>query len=522
MSKVPWLTIIGLGEDGPAGLSKASRAAIDRAETVMGPPRHLALLGPVTAKTVEWPVPFEDGLALLHGLRGRPTVVLTSGDPFWFGAGSVIARDLAPSEWQAHPAPSTFSLVAARMGWPLETTVCLGLHAAPLSRMVPHLAKGARLIVLLRDAAALSALSDLLLDRGFRDTAITICESMGGPRERLTPTGPGRIDTADHTAPLCVALEIAGDGAALPQTCGLPDDWFDHDGQITKRPIRALTLSALAPRRDAHLWDIGAGSGSIGIEWLLSHPSTTATAVEVNPERAARIRANALRLGVDRLQVIDGDVAQHLATLSRPDAVFVGGGLNTALLNGLWSVIPPGCRLVANAVTLETEALLTQAHGEKGGTLLRVELSEPAPLGPQTRLAHHLPRRAMERDPMKRIAGFGFRAEASIGSLQSALAAAGGAAGLTGLATARDKTTAPSLTALAERLALPIKGVDADDLAAAETLTQSPRSLEQRGTGSLAEAAALSAAGPGARLTGPRQIAQDRMATCAIATGPET
>lgn len=377
----PWLTIIGIGEDGPAGLSAASRAAIAAADLVAGAPRHLALLGETTAETLAWPVPFADGIPLLLAHRGRRVVMLASGDPFWFGAGTVVTRDLAPGEWVAHPAPSTFALAAARLGWPLEDTTCLGLHAAPLERLRPHLAPARRLLVLLRDGEAVADIGDYLRRAGFGASQLTVMEALGGPRERIRTLRSMDAVPADIAHPVAVAVAVAGDGAVLPLASGRPDDWFLHDGQITKRAIRALTLSALAPRPGEMLWDIGTGSGSIAIEWLLAHPSTAAIGIEADETRAARARANAVALGADRLRIIEGRAPDALADLPDPQAVFIGGGLSSELLDDLWQRLSPGTRLVTNAVTLESESLLAHRHAAHGGTLLRLDLSLATPIG---------------------------------------------------------------------------------------------------------------------------------------------
>ncbi|TCP22813.1 precorrin-6Y C5,15-methyltransferase (decarboxylating) [Rhodovulum adriaticum] len=370
-----------MGEDGPDGLPPASRAALDAAEIVMGPPRHLALLPDLGAERVEWPAPFADGLPLLHGMRGRRVVVLASGDPFWFGAGSVIAREFDPGEWRALPGPSTFSLAAARLGWPLEVTLCLGLHAAPLARLRPHLARGARALVLVRDGAAVHDLARWLCGQGFGASTLWVMQALGGPREHVRRATADTLDFDDIAHPVCVGLDCAGNGATIPAASGWPDEVFAHDGQITKRPVRALTLSALAPHPGEQLWDIGGGSGSIAIEWLACHPSLSATSIEADPDRAARIRANADALGADRLRVVQGCAPDALADLAPPDTVFIGGGLSQALLTDLWARLTPGVRIVANAVTLESEALLTTWQADHGGDLLRLELSHAQPLG---------------------------------------------------------------------------------------------------------------------------------------------
>ena len=374
---------MGLGEDAPDGLAPASLAALGAAEIVMGAPRHLALLPPIGAELIPWPVPFAEGIEPLLSYRGRRVVALASGDPFWFGAGTSIAGHLAPGEWTALPGPSTFSLVAARMGWPLERTGCFGLHAAPFTRLRPALAQGARLIVLLRDGAAVQGLADYLAGTGFGASSLNIFEALGGPRARHVQGTAAELPGGPFAHPVCAAVQVSG-GPALPLASGRPDAWFDSDGQMTKRPVRALTLSALAPVEGEHLWDIGGGSGSIAIEWLLSHPSLSATSVEPRDGRALRIAENAERLGAGRLKVVQGAAPAALAALAPPDAVFIGGGLSTDLLDWLATHLARGTRLVANAVTLQSEALLTHAQARLGGDLLRIELAQAAPIGART------------------------------------------------------------------------------------------------------------------------------------------
>lgn len=376
-----WLTIIGIGEDGPEGLSAASRTALARAELVMGSARHLSLLPAISCPVIEWPVPFAGGLKLLLEHRGRRVTMLVSGDPFWFGAGTSVTRHLDQGEWVAHPAPSTFTLAAARLGWPLQDVACLGLHAAPVERLRSRLAPGQRIVALLRDGEAVAVLADYLARQGFGSSVLHVMEALGGPRERVRCAIAETLSFTDIAHPVAVGIDCTGKGHALPSTCGLPDDWFASDGQITKRPIRALTLSALSPRPGELLWDIGAGSGSIAIEWLLAHPVNRACAVEADPARAARTRANAAAFGLDRLDVVTGRAPDVLPEGPLPNAVFVGGGLSESLLDALWTRLPVGTRLVANAVTLESEALLARWHGLKGGDLLRIELADAAALG---------------------------------------------------------------------------------------------------------------------------------------------
>lgn len=382
MATEPWLTIVGIGEDGPDGLSRASRDALAAAEVVIGAERHIGLIGETDAECQIWPVPFADGIERLLALRGRRVVMLASGDPFWFGAGAVVSARLDDDEWRALPAPSTFALAAARLGWPLQATACLGLHAAPLSRLRPVIAPGARAIVLVRDGAAVAELAQYLADEGFGETEMSVMEALGGARERVRRAMCAAYDLTDVAHPVAVGLALAGTGEVVSCAAGRADTLFEHDGQLTKRPVRALTLSALAPRAGEHLWDIGAGSGSIGIEWLLAHVTCSAEALEADPGRAARARANAERLGVDRLRVVEGEAPAALDGLDQqPDAVFIGGGLGDALLEVLWQRLEPGCRVVANAVTLESEAVVVDWQARVGGSLQRIQVSGVTAIG---------------------------------------------------------------------------------------------------------------------------------------------
>ena len=381
MSDAPWLTIIGVGEDGRAGLGAASQSALDSADVVMGPERHLDLIGDTKAKRIVWPVPFADGLETLLSLRPQKVVVLASGDPFWFGAGSTISRHLSEHEWMAIPNISTFAGVASRLGWALESTACLGLHAAPLQRLRPMLSQGSKSIVLLRDGKAVADLANLLTTLGFGASLLHSFEALGGGRERRTDFRANAVPDTTFAHPVCIALTCEGDGSPIPKSSGIADEFFKTDGTMTKRPVRALTLSALAPKPGEHLWDLGSGSGSIAIEWLLSDPSTSATAVELRAERVQLSNENALALGVDRLKTVQGEIEASLESLPPPDAVFIGGGLSETLLERLFDVLPSGVRLVVNAVTLEAEALLSIWHTQKGGRLMRIELARAEPLG---------------------------------------------------------------------------------------------------------------------------------------------
>ena len=372
----PWLTIVGIGEDGLAGLSEASRKALTAAETVFGGERHLALAG-IDDRGRAWPVPFDVSGVL--ACRGRPTVVLASGDPFWYGVGGSLAPHLRDGEWRAHPAPSIFTLVAARLGWRLEKVICRGLHAAPFEALVPLLVRGARLICLVRDSNAAADLASWLTVRGWGASRLWTCVALGGPQESIESRRADSYTANPADKLVTVALEVEGaDG--LTRSCGLADDLFAHDGQITKRPMRALALSALAPRAGERLWDIGAGSGSVSVEWALC--DGTAVAIEQHDDRAVNIRANAASFGLaNKIDVAVGRAPAALSGLAPPQAVFFGGGLDGAMFDAVSSLVPKRTRLVAHAVTLETEVLLSELQRRHGGELMRVEIAHAAPLG---------------------------------------------------------------------------------------------------------------------------------------------
>lgn len=372
------MTIIGVGEDGLDGLSNASRKALDAAEVIFGGPRHLELVGAST-RGQPWPLPFSVDPVLAQ--RGGNVVVLASGDPFWHGVGGTLARHLDPEEWRCIPAPSSMSHAAARKGWRLEEVQQIALHAAPFEELAPLLTQGARILCTLRDGTAAPELARWLTAQGFGASTLTVLEALGGPRECIRQTQAEGFDLSDVEAPVVAAIEAQG-AKGLSATPGRSIDLFAHDGQITKSPMRALTLAALAPRAGEHLWDVGAGSGSVSVEWALAAPGCTSTAIEPRADRCENIRENTVRFGlVRRIDVLNGKAPEALADLPRPDAVFIGGGVDQAMLSTLWQAIPEGTRLVANAVTIESQTLLTQWQASHGGQLLRIDLAEAAPLG---------------------------------------------------------------------------------------------------------------------------------------------
>lgn len=382
-----WLTVIGIGEDGIAGLSPAARTRIAAARVLYGGARHLALAeGIGTAERRTWPSPFERGVAEILALRGRPVCVLASGDPFLYGVGATLARAIPADEMEVLPAPSALSLAAARLGWPLQEVTVLSAHGRPIPLLRPHLHPHRRLLVLTPDETGPAAVAAYLTELGFGTAKVTVLEALGGPRERIRTTSAAGFDLADIAALNLVAIETGETtGLVLPFTPGLPDAAFDHDGQITKSEIRALTLAALAPRHGEHLWDIGAGSGSVGIEWMLADRSLTATALEADRARAARIAANAEALGVPGLTVVTGVAPGALAGLAPPDAVFIGGGGSASgVMDAAIQALKPGGRLVANAVTLEMDAVLLAHHRAYGGALRRIAIDRAEALGSMT------------------------------------------------------------------------------------------------------------------------------------------
>jgi precorrin-6Y C5,15-methyltransferase (decarboxylating) len=383
----PWLSIVGIGEDGLDGMSAAARELLAGAELVAGGQRHLALVASLGKPTFAWETPFAASIPTLLTHRGKRVVALCSGDPFWYGAGSVIAEAVPAAETVVVPAPSTFAWAAARLRWRLEETVTLGLHARPVELVRPHLRTGARLIVLVRDGAAPAQIAEYLTGIGFGPSLLTILQALGGPRERISIVTAAGFALDNVKFPAALAIEaVAEPGAiAIPRVAGLPDELFRHDGQLTKREIRAVSLSTLAPRGGELLWDVGAGSGAIGVEWLLAHPTNRAIGIEARDDRLRTARANAHALGVPHYDLRLGTAPDALLGLPTPDAVFVGGGASRdGVLDAVWQALPPGGRLVVNSVTLETEALLIARQARHGGALLRLAVERAGQIGGRT------------------------------------------------------------------------------------------------------------------------------------------
>jgi len=369
-------------------LSAVARGLVSGADIVFGGARHLALAAPlIRGEAKAWPSPFSRGVEAVLAARGRNVCVLASGDPFFYGVGSVLASHISPDETLVVPAPSSFSLAAARLNWALPDIALVSLHGRALERIRPHLHQGARVLALTSDSEGPEALARLLAETGFGESRLTVLEALGGAKERIRSTTAAGFDFTDIAELNVVGVEVAAapDARIIAYAPGFADDLFEHDGQITKREIRAVTLSSLAPLRGQVLWDIGAGSGSVAIEWMLAHPSLRAIAFEARADRAARIRRNAAAFGVPELEVVEGPAPEALAGLATPDAVFIGGGASEpGVLDAAIAALKPGGRLVANAVTLETEAELIARQASLGGTLTRIAISRADSIGGKT------------------------------------------------------------------------------------------------------------------------------------------
>lgn len=379
---------MGVGAEGAGALSDSARAAISRADLVAGSQRQLNLVEDwVKGERLVWPSPLSEGIQRLLARRGHPTCVLASGDPFWYGIGATLTSQLVPSEYLCFPAPSSLSLAAAKLGWPLQDVDVVSLHGRHLHAVLPRLQPGRRVFALSWNAETPAQLAALLSERGFGASKLWVLESLGSLGERVRSARAAECALRDVADLNLVAIEVeaAPDALIIPCRASLPDSAFEHDGQITKQEIRALTLSALAPYAGARLWDIGAGSGSISIEWMLSHPACRAHAIEGDAERCARIRRNARALGVPALEVLHRRAPDGLEPLPVPDAVFIGGGASDPLLIEIaWDALRSGGQIVINAVAIETEALLLHWHAHHGGSLRRLSIERVEPLGSMT------------------------------------------------------------------------------------------------------------------------------------------
>ena len=415
-----WLHIIGLGERGPSELPASLKLLLNYADTVVGPPRFLADLEPVARPNatadlfnpefvtrssfeavaralageepdhspsatyadgrtlVEWEPPLDNMVEQVLALRETPTVILASGDPMWFGIGATLTRYLLPSEFVIHPHPSAFQLAAARMRWPLQSVAAISLHARPVEALHSHLLPGNRILALTADHSTVDLAIELMIDRGYGRSMVTTLENLGSPEERITSGEADEFDSREVEDFYVLAIDCVPDFTAplLPPVPGLPDESFINDGQITKREVRAATLAKLAPFPGALLWDVGAGSGSVAIEWMRAARDAKAVAFERAGDRVQMIAANAAALGVPQLEIEAGEAPGTFGRRVPPDAIFMGGDVgNDDLFDACWSALKPGGRLVANAVTLDAEHALYSRHLQLGGELTRIEVS---------------------------------------------------------------------------------------------------------------------------------------------------
>ncbi len=378
----PWLHIVGIGEDGLDGLTPATRAVVEAADVILGGDRHHTLAANPTAERLAWPSPFDAMIDTIRGLKGRRAVVLVTGDPLWFSVGARIGRAIDPTEIVYHPQLSAFQLAAARMGWSLADVETLTVHGRPVAQMIAFIQPDARLLVLTTGAETPSQIAAYLAERGYGASKMTVLAAMGGKDEQRFD---GLASDWNHSVPafntLAVECIAAPDAALQPRVPGLADALFQSDGTMTKQEVRAATLAKLMPMRGALLWDIGCGSGSVAIEWMRAARYARAIGIEPRADRRAMAGANALALGAPKLELIDGLVPSALDGLDAPDAIFIGGGLSRATFDAAWAALRPLGRLVANAVTLESEAELIDLHREFGGDLVRISVHRAEPVG---------------------------------------------------------------------------------------------------------------------------------------------
>ncbi|MEU4289409.1 precorrin-6y C5,15-methyltransferase (decarboxylating) subunit CbiE [Kribbella sp. NPDC026596] len=380
------VTVVGVGADGWDGLSPSAQAAVQAAEVLMGSARQLELVPDVGADRVAWPSKLSAALpGLLSEYSGRRVCVLASGDPTFHGIGTTLTRLLGADAVRVIPQPSSVSLACARLGWPQDQVQVVSLVGHPVELVHPHIQPGRRLLILSWGAHTPDEVATLLTERGYGSSELTVLEQLGGPLERVRTTRAAEWshDVAALNV-IGVLCEAEPDAALLPTAPGLPDDAYESDGQLTKREVRAVTLSRLAPVPGQLLWDVGGGAGSIAIEWSRHHPTCRAIAIERDPDRAKRLERNAASLGVS-VDVVHGAAPAALDGLQSPDAIFIGGGATaTGMFDACWNALRPGGRLVVNGVTLETETLIAQWYGGLGGDLIRLEVQRASPVGTMT------------------------------------------------------------------------------------------------------------------------------------------
>lgn len=391
------LAVIGIGEDGWAGLSDAARSVLRSAPTVLGSARQLELLpAEVAGRRESWPSPMAprlDELAakVCAGEDPQQWVVLASGDPMLHGVGSsLVARGVPAERLDVRPAPSAFALACARLGWPQHMTPLVSRVADADEPVADVLVRSGRVVVYVPGPGGAQELAEHLRGAGFGAARLVVLERLGGTAEQVIESTVA--EWSGDADPLhLVAVELATSeqptdrspslGRLASTVPGLPDELYGGDGQLTRAEVRAIALAALAPRPGELLWDVGAGSGTIAIEWCRAAPGARAAAIEQRDDRVATIEANAATLGAAAVTVTTGQAPAAMAGLPRPDAIFIGGGLTAGVLDHCWAALPGGGRLVANVVTLEGERLLADAAAAHGGRLVRLEISHAEPIG---------------------------------------------------------------------------------------------------------------------------------------------
>jgi len=378
----PWLHIVGIGEDGIDSLTPAARAVVEAAEVIVGGDRHHLLSDAVTAERFSWPSPFDALIDTLQDFRGRRVVVLATGDPLWFSVGARIGRTIPPEEITYHPQVSAFQLAAARMGWSMADLETLTVHGRPVEQMIAFIQPNQRLLILTTGEETPALIARFLSERGFGQSRMTVMAAMGGRDEARFE---GLAESWDHDVPafntLAVECIAAPDAALMARVPGLDDDLFRHDGTMTKREVRAATLAKLMPMRGALLWDVGTGCGSVAVEWMRAARYARAIGIEPRADRRTMAAENALALGVPKLELIEGVAPDALAGLPPPDAIFIGGGLSRETYDACWQALRPLGRLVVNAVTLESEALMLALAAEHGGELVKLQVQRAEPVG---------------------------------------------------------------------------------------------------------------------------------------------
>ena len=378
-----WLHIVGIGEDGLDGLVPAARAVVESAEVIIGGERHHQMVGILSAERMKWPSPFDALISQLQTLRGKRVVVLATGDPLWFSVGARIGRSIDPAEITYYPQISAFQLASARMGWSMADVEALTVHGRPVEQIISFIQPNQRLLILTTGGQTPGQIAKFLADRGFGASKMTVLAAMGGGNELRFD---GIAATWDHEVPafntLAVDCIAAPDAALLPRVPGLPDELFEHDGTMTKRETRAVTIAKLMPMRGALLWDIGTGCGSVAVEWMRAARYAQAIGIEPRADRRAMAAQNALALGTPTLELVAGTAPEVLQGLAAPDAIFVGGGLTDGVFDAAWAALKPLGRFVSNAVTLESEAILMELHKKYGGELVRLAVTRAEPVGP--------------------------------------------------------------------------------------------------------------------------------------------